>query len=241
MWYDAALQRLKPGQQYSHSELLNLLQKQRPDMSAQSMQWVMSSLLKNRQLDHPGYNQYSRPGKMPEITYHPEYSELAKELISRISNEYSAVQFTLFETIQLNEFLNHLISQNTIFLQVDPDVQEFVFLYLRECGYSNIMIKPDLDSFHRYWGQNCIVIHNLLSEAPLNKDNPHEITLEKMLVDITSDKLLMSSYDYSEYPSILKQAISQYQINQPRMLRYARRRSKEEILSGILKQTVESQ
>lgn len=39
----------------------------------------------------------------------------------------------------------------------------------------------------------------MISEAPIRKDNPHMITLEKMLVDIYADKLISSTFNKAEY------------------------------------------
>ena len=53
----------------------------------------------------------------------------------------------------------------------------------------------------------------MISEAPIRKDNPHMITLEKMLVDIYADKLISSTFSKAEYPGIIRQAESRYMLD----------------------------
>ena len=42
-------------------------------------------------------------------------------LMEKISKKFPYVSFTVFETVLMNNFLNHLIAQNTIFLQVERE------------------------------------------------------------------------------------------------------------------------
>ena len=68
----------------------------------------------------------------------------------------------------------------------------------------------------------------------MNIDSPHEITAEKMLVDIFCDKIINLTYGKSEYESIVETIYSRYQVDTARLLRYARRRNKEkEIMQFI--------
>lgn len=68
---------------------------------------------------------------------------------------------------------------------------------------------------------------DMVSEAPLAKDAPHRITIEKMLVDLYCDKLIAGMYSLAEFPSVLEQSFKKYQVDRVRLLRYARRRNKE--------------
>ena len=65
-------------------------------------------------------------------------------------------------------------------------------------------------------------------------NNPHVITIEKMLVDMYCDKLIQSTYSKAEYPSVLEQVIKTYKVEKPKMLRYAGRRNKAAEIKKIL-------
>ncbi len=158
------------------------------------------------------------------------YSNTAKNLIKLISKKYPYVRFTVFETTLMDEFLNHLIAQNTIFIQVEKESSIFVFRFLQEQGHKDIMYKPGKKDFNLYWSRNCVIVTDLISEAPLRSNEPHSIMLEKMLVDMLADKLIATTYSKAEYSDVMEQAQSKYLLDKVRMLRYARRRNKQDIL-----------
>ena len=54
-----------------------------------------------------------------------------------------------------------------------------------------------------------------------------------MLVDMYCDKLISSAYSKSEYPEVLKQAMEAYHIESTKMMRYARRRGKEDEIKKV--------
>ena len=85
----------------------------------------------------------------------PIYSDTAEGLIRLISEKYPYVQFTAFETVLMNEFLNHLIAQNTVFIQVEKESGIYVFRFLQEQGIQNVMYKSGKKNFNLYWSKEC--------------------------------------------------------------------------------------
>ena len=67
----------------------------------------------------------------------------------------------------------------------------------------------------------------MTSEAPTSRKNPQEICLEKLLVDIFCDRLIKLTYSFEDYKSIVDTAQTRYQIDKPKLMRYAGRRGKE--------------
>lgn len=145
-----------------------------------------------------------------------------------IQNKYPYVRFTFFETVLMNEFLNHLVANNTMFAQVEKESSIFIFRYLQEAGYQNVLYKPDVPDLELYWAKDSIIVTELISESPLRTDNPCEILLEKILVDILADKLIATTFSKAELPEVFEQAESRYNIDKIRMLRYARRRNRQD-------------
>ena len=144
------------------------------------------------------------------------------------------IAFTVFKTVLMNEFLNHLVAQNTIFVQVEKDIAPFIFRFLQGNGYGNVMLKPTIREFDLYRTKDMIIVTDLVSEAPRLAADPHKITMEKMLVDIYFDKLIRDTFSMAEYPSILEQAFERYRVDHIRMLRYARRRNREKEIAHII-------
>ena len=154
----------------------------------------------------------------------------------QIEEKYPAIQFTVLETGLMNDFLNHLVAQNTVFVQAEKEISVFVFRFLQEIGYERLLYKPKKTDYALYWEKDCIVITDLISEAPLSAAALHEICLEKMLVDMYCDKLISTTHSKSEYPQVLHQAMGTYLIELPKMMRYARRRGRESEIKHILEE-----
>ena len=235
-WYEPTSKKLEAGQLYSHRELIGLLKKDYPHMRDSSYHWAIYGMLKNGEIIKTARNVYMVPDGKEKQIYRPLYSDLAAKLIWQIAEKYPSVQFTVFETGLMNDFLNHLVAQNTIFIQAEKEISVFVFRFLQESGYEHLLYKPKKVDYALYWEKDCIVVTDTISEAPLSASAPHEICLEKMLVDMYCDKLISTTYSKSEYPQVLQQAMESYHMEIPKMMRYARRRGRENEIKHILEE-----
>ena len=78
-----------------------------------------------------GRNRYCLPnGK--QIVYNHKYSELAEEVAVYVGEMFPYLDFSIFELTQMNDFVNHLVAHNVIYLSVESDVMDFVFDSLKE-------------------------------------------------------------------------------------------------------------
>ena len=136
------------------------------------------------------------------------------------------MEFVVFEASLLNEFLNHQIANNTIFIQMEKDASLFIFDILKYEYDEKILYKPNAKEFDIYWSPDCIIILDLISQAPLSHDSPHKILLEKMLVDIIAEKSIAAIFSQSELPDLFTSAMENYQIDKRKLTRYAGRRGK---------------
>ena len=233
-WYEEVLDHIDDKKIYCHKELMDELRKLKTDLSDSTYHWAISGLVRDGAITKLGYDSYALSLGLPKNEYVPVYSDTAEELIGLISEKYPYVQFTVFETVLMNEFLNHLIAQNTVFIQVEKDSSIFVFRFLQERGIQNAMYKPGKDDYNLYWSKDCVIVTDMISEAPIRVDKPHVIMLEKMLVDMLADKLIATTFSKAELPNVVEQAQSQYLLDKVRMLRYARRRNRQDVLLRYL-------
>ena len=233
-WYMTILEKMKIKNVYTHDALVEELKKVKCGLSTSAYNWVISKMIKEGALEKLGYDSYILYDNNTKPTYYPFYSNIAYSAIKLIRETYPYIEFTVFETVQMNEFLNHLIGQNTIFIQIEKESSIHVFRFLQERGFENILYKPDIKDFELYWNKDCIVIMDMISEAPLRTTDRYAIMLEKMLVDIISDKIISLTYNKAEYADIIEQAQERYLIDRVRMLRYARRRNKKEEIKKYL-------
>ena len=121
-----------------------------------------------------------------------------------------------------------------IYVEVEKDASEFVFDYLKADGVK-AFYKPDQDMVYRYINldERNVFVKNLVSEAPLQKIEGILVsTLEKILVDIYCDQDF-SYLQGSEYERIAENAMTIFNINKTKLLRYAKRRGVKEELEKI--------
>ena len=126
-WYERTAQSLAGGTYYSHQDLIGRLRQDYPKLSDNSYHWAVSGLLKSGKIIRTGFDTYVIADGRNTAEYLPIYSEHAIKLIQQVESRYPFTGFTVFETVLMNEFLNHLIAQNTVFIQVEKESSIFVF------------------------------------------------------------------------------------------------------------------
>lgn len=210
-----------------------------PDCSEASINWMLVTLRKQGDLASVGTGKYYRIAqdisakKQYSYPHSQEYVELEKEIME----SYPLVTFQMWELIQMNDFVNHQIAKNVIFVEVEAMLVDTVYELLHE-KYPYAMIQPTADIFYKQRApETDIVVQKLLSEAP-SPDANHSCSIEKLLVDLLSKKLSGNLIERSEYPRIYEDIFHKYLIDETRMLRYAKRRHLyESLLTFINTQT----
>ena len=209
MQIDYFLSYLSDNRSYTRNDLLEILRRDNENISESTFRWLLYNLRIQGRLFRVGFDEYSvsKPIVLPE--YHPFYTDDVMRVKNLLESKYPEMSFVMFESVALNEFLNHQIAQNTVFVQVEKDVSTYIFDILKRETGGMVLYKPNNAEFSKYWTRGCIVVLELISQAPLSTIRPHEITMEKMLVDIIADKSIKATYSPSELPEIFKKAQTQ--------------------------------
>lgn len=208
---------------FTRKELLESFRMAGYMLSEASFYKKVEELVKNGQIIRVGRNVYSLPDDK-RLTYEYKYSELAEAVAQEIAQQYPYVNFSIFEFVQLNDFVNHLIAHNVIFLSVEAEIMDFVFETLRDKYPGKVLINPTVEIYHQYWSDNMIVLGKLTTEAPKGQKASWHTRLEKMLVDIMAEPLLLASISRAEYPHIYEDAFDRYIVDENGLFRYASRR-----------------
>lgn len=224
MWETKILSAVPESQVFTRQALYNLFKENNKDLSYNSVGWIIDEGLKSNLLFKVGSDSYSRK-KETRNTYSPRYSEFSKELLSKMEERFPELEYTLFETLLLNEFVNHLYAHNILVLQVEKDLCTFTFDFLNELFPGKVLYNPSSDDLGRYQSDNCIILENRISEAPFDKEHPHFITMEKLLVDTVSDKAIKELIPTSEVSNIYENAKLIYKSDLTKIKRYAKRRN----------------
>jgi len=169
----------------------------------------------------------------------PDISSKMKSVYKKLKKEFPYLKICIWHTSVLNEFMVHQPFRFYLIIEVEKDATQSVFFFLKEIKYP-VFIQPTSDILEKYLPneKEAMIIKSLVTEAPIqNVKGVNTISLEKMLVDIFCDDVVFSAQQGAEMRSIFNEALNKYSLNLSKMLRYADRRGKKEILKKYLTST----
>ena len=170
--------------------------------------------------------------------YHYDHSEKAGEIAGLLTEHHPYLTFTIFELVQVNEFVNHQIAHNVIYVSASKDVGAAVFDTLKQADQW-VLLQPTQELYHQYWNDEMIVINRLISEAPMADAPKWSPRLEKILVDLVADKLIHDSISEGELAGIYETAFERYVIDESALFRYAKRRHADGKIMSLIKNDTE--
>lgn len=165
--------------------------------------------------------------------YHYDHSEKAGKIAGLLTDYHPYLLFTIFELVQVNEFVNHLLAHNILYVSVSKDVGAAVYDTLRQADQW-VLLQPSQEIYHQYWDDDMIVINRLVSETPMTDAPKWSPRLEKILVDLMADKLIHESVSESELAGIYEAAFDRYVIDESALFRYARRRHAADKIKALI-------
>ena len=201
-------------------------------LNVQQSKYDLQKKLDKGTVVRAGWNQYS--ANADKRRYSHSYSPEAIDVVATIERNYYDVNFRIFELSQLNQFVNHLVAHNTVFVSVENDMVDFVFDTLNRTYPGRVMLKPSLEMYYRYLQDNEIVVTRLPSESPRGFEHPWETRIEKILVDILVDKLIGKIVPEGEKEGIIDGAYNNCLVDEATMIRYAKRKGAAEKLRKSL-------
>lgn len=206
---------------YSENEIYGLVKRQKQDVSEQKLKWILYELERDGVLSRIGTKRYIAGVK--KYTY--ELRKESKAIDEFISSSFPEANYVIWESTQLNEWVNFLLNQNTIFIDVEKELFDFVIDGLmEELGNEyTILINPDEQTVSRYGRDNLVIVKKLFSRSPSDKKE-HKIKLEKLMVDLLCDKYYSWMLDSSAIEDVFAGVKKNYAIDATKMLNYAKRR-----------------
>lgn len=196
-----------------------------PELKESSINVYLSLLKKEGIIQNPSRGIYA----LKEMNlYIPAIEIHLIRLFKKINKDLPFIDFCIWNTKWLNEFMLHQPFKFYTVLEIEKDAIESVFYFLKEQG-KPVFIEPDADTFDLYINnsEDVIILKQLITEAPLQEmENITIPSLEKLLVDMTIDTKLYSAQQ-GEIKFIYTSAFEKYTVNKNRMKRYAYRRNRE--------------
>jgi len=169
--------------------------------------------------DHPGLR--SQKNFIP--TFSPELSALN----ITIKAAFPYVEYLIWETRILHEFMLHQPGQNQIILETEKETTESIFNFLNDRYEGKVFLHPDRVTFERYIlpRTDSIIISTLITQSPHQKVNDIPCPkMEKILVDIFADDEKFYIFHGQELAHIFETTFERYRVSEKSLFRYADRR-----------------
>ena len=210
------------GNVFTSKELFDFYRVHETDLNENTFRWRIYALKKEGLLSSVKRGVYVLDHRKK---YQPELSRSTKMQYNIINNRFPYIEMSVWQTSWLDGFMNHQIYNAFTIFEVDKDVVNAVYNVLKE-KKDNVFMNPtekDVDNY--ILSENAIIIRPLVNEAPLQDIGKFKVAkLEKILVDLFFDKILLTAYQGHEMKNIFKQAFNTYEINLTTLYRYARNR-----------------
>lgn len=206
-----------------------------PDLKYSTLKWRLYSLKEQGLIKNTGRGLYSLGGNLP--IFHAPINRKIRLMNNFIKEEFPYLNFSIWSTQWLSDYMLHQPMSYITLVDVDPDASSSVFNKLKDkWENTKVLYRPTAEEFDRYavGVQNIVIVKDLISEAPIEKLEGVSIPmLEKIIVDIFTEKNIFAAFNGSELSIIFNELDSKYSISRTKLLRYARRRSAEELLEQL--------
>ena len=219
---------------FTRNELKDYIKIKNPMLKDSTFGWILYDMCQQhviQRVAHDTFRIYDKDDSLED--YKADLSDDAVYVLEFLKQQFPLLAFIIWETRAYNEFANHQMARNFIFVEVEKPLGESVFNALHEQNKYTTLYKPSVKEIALYSGTVTTSVMPLTSESPVNGFNT---TLEKLLVDLFANKLLDRIVSRSDYPEIFEEAFSKYNINFNLMIRYAKRRNKDAEIKTFIKE-----
>lgn len=222
----------KRSEKLPKKELVGSIKKDFPKWSDNTINMYLSKLKKEGVINSPSRGIYELDSLTP---FQPNISITLKRIFNKIKREFPYINFCIWDTAWLNDFMRHQPFKHYVVIEVEKDASESVFTFLTEIN-KNVFFNPDDEIFDRYIHNQdeVLIVKNMVSESPLIEKEKIVIpALEKLLVDMLIDTELFSAQQ-NEKEFIMRSVMQKYTLNELKMRRYAVRRNREREINKLI-------
>lgn len=197
--------------------------------------WHLSNLCKQGKLRRIGRGIYTAHFSN---TFQVKANAKTRSLYNTLSRQFPLADFCVYSGNVITPLLHDLTPNNTVYIETNREVTETVFNVLLPKYKGRIFLSPTKKITTTYidFNRDNIIVKPLITESPLMLDGKVPVpTIEKLLVDTRVDPDFYYLHGY-ENLKMLRTAITYYNVNQTRLLRYADRRNEKESILNDLKE-----
>ena len=212
---------------FSRGELFDFFKNYEPNLKETTFRWRIYSLKQKQVITTISKGLFTLSFKP---IFKPNFEDIELKLFFKIEKQFPSLKCCIWSTRIINEFMLHIPGKFITILQIEKDAIEPVYSFLKSQNFQSIFIEPKEKEIDRYIfeTETAIILLPLVSKSPIQKvKKVATITIEKLIVDLYSDKKLFAAYQGSEFIHIINNAFSRYSIDFTKLFHYAKRRGKE--------------
>jgi hypothetical protein len=235
---DKLIVEFKDRNSFSREELFDFYKNFEPSLKEGTLGWRIYDL-KNKNIIKSIQRGYYTISYKPK--YKPEISGELLKFAKVISERFGEVKYCLWDTDSINEFSQHQSSKKLIVIEIEKDFIESLYYELKDTFRSNFYLNPDkkIIDFYMSESQNPVIIKKLITRSPISKrkEKKFEIytpLLEKILVDLFTEKKLFYFYQGAELIHIYENVLKNYTLNYTKLFSYAKRRDQEQDIKQFM-------
>jgi hypothetical protein len=233
------LEKFRDRETFSRKELYDFFQQFDPGLMESTFRWRIYDLKAKRIITSYSRNLFTLAFKPAFI---PEIRDIERKIYIKVKNHFRDLKQCIWSTRIANEFMLHIPVRFLTILQVEKEALEPVFYFLKDQSFGNVFLQPGEKEIERYIyeTESAIILLPLVSKAPTQIVNRiTTVTIEKMFVDLYSDKIIFGAFQGSEFIHMIENAYNRYSFDFTKLLGYADRRGKEPALKNfLLSQTI---
>jgi hypothetical protein len=216
----------------AREDLLKWLHEVYPEASGKTLAWRISDLKSRGILQSPGRGVYRLEQGTPFL---PILGNLAKRIALLLARELPLVKSCIWETRWISNWMELQPPYNWTIVETEKEVLESVFSSLTGLS-KKVFLDPDQKVVDLYILplNEAVIVKPLLSESPtfpIGKTT--SAAPEKILVDIVAEPDIFRAQQ-GELDRIYANAFKEIRINQTKMLRYASRRRKYDVIYSLI-------
>ncbi|MBE6260281.1 MAG: hypothetical protein E7107_05570 [Prevotella sp.] len=200
-----------------------------------TLSWHLSNLCRQGKLKRIGRGIYTAH---ISNSFQVKANTKARSLYKSLSKQFPLADFCVYGGGVITPLLHDLTPNNTVYIETNREVTESVFNVLLPKHKGRLFLSPTKKIASTYidFSSENIIVKPLVTESPLMFDGKVPVpTIEKLLVDTRVDPDFYYLHGY-ENLEMLRTAVTHYNVNQTRLLRYADRRNEKESILNDLKE-----
>lgn len=230
----AVLNQLR-GKVFDRQALLLAKQKITPTFKETLIWRYLEGLIDQGEVVRIGRDRYLVRDPQKQIKFDGPHSSRFNYLQVMLLVKYPALQYTLWESGQLQPYLPHKLERNIIILDMEKKAMQEIYKALAVKYPGEVVINPGNRKVELYKQKDLIVLKRLVYYSPLaNKGREQTLAIEKLIVDIYMDKMVRSQVSEADMAALYKNLFDNYYVNESTLFYYASMRGVREQLAGFL-------